>query len=321
MSSEEYDLKKSQGIIGQLYPVLLSKDGKIIDGLHRLKSEKKWRTETLDQIDDEEKLLVARCVSNWHRRAVPRKEKEEWINGLARIYKKQGYSVSDEFPFTNEIKKKIMELTGLSSDIVEVYLLNEFKRKQTRSPESYKPRVPASQVIKTMEKSRGYKPGNLVDRHRQEVKEELEDEIRKQVRADVKEEAKEELRRDPDFIIETAETALEVLPTLPFKAVTLEGYHQPTLTLQQKEKLVEAAQKAQEKREERRTGPDSEKLKEIGRYNRIYTGLLSISALLYRVECPVTGNPAESDLIFKGSGLTIRQALELCDKKLMELRE
>jgi len=31
MSSEEYDLKKSEAIIGQLYPVLLSKDGRVID--------------------------------------------------------------------------------------------------------------------------------------------------------------------------------------------------------------------------------------------------------------------------------------------------
>ncbi len=319
MSSEEYNLKKSEDKIGQLYPVLLSKDGKVIDGFHRLESDKEWKTETLDHIDDEEKLLLARCVSNWHRRAVTRSEKAEWINGLAKIYEKQGLKVSrarhDGGGVDNEIKNKLMEVTGLSERSIIRYLHSEFK--QVAPPEvSRRPRVPASQVIETLAKSSGYEPGTIVERHREEVREE----VKAEVKAEAKAEAKEELRKDPDFIIQTAETALEILPTLKPKVTTPEGYHKPTLTLQQKEKLVEAAQRVEEKKRKRATGPDAPRLKEIGKYNRILTGLLSMSALLYRVECPITGNSAETDLVFKESGLTVKQAMQICDKKLMELR-
>ena len=78
--SEEFDLAESKKFIGQLYPVLLSKDEKVIDGYHRLDVDPEWRTEVLKHIDTEEKILLARCIANWHRRVVSRSEKEVWLN-------------------------------------------------------------------------------------------------------------------------------------------------------------------------------------------------------------------------------------------------
>jgi hypothetical protein len=64
----EYDLKESESTVGQLYPVLLSKDGKVIDGFHRLEADKNWKKMKINEIDTEEKLLLARLVANFHRR-------------------------------------------------------------------------------------------------------------------------------------------------------------------------------------------------------------------------------------------------------------
>jgi hypothetical protein len=208
----EYDLKKSKKI-GQLYPVLVDSKGNVIDGFHRLEADPKWRTEKLAEIDTEEKLLVARCVANWHRRQVSVEEKKEWINGLARIYKKQGLKVKADFPFENQIKNKIVEVTGLHHKTVENYLSNEFKQRQRRPEETQQPRLLASERIEH-ELGREY-----VERHREEVEQELRSKIEREAREKIVEEEikpkiKEELSRDAGFIREAIEKAPEVLPTL-----------------------------------------------------------------------------------------------------------
>jgi len=206
MSAKEYDLKTSEDTVGQLYPVLLSKDEEVIDGYHRLEADKDWRTEILEHIDTEEKLLIARCISNWHRRAVSWSEKEKWINGLAGIYQKQGLKVRG-IEAHNEIKDKIVEVTGLEESTIRRYLKNKFK--QTEQVRDVKPRVSASQVISTLARHSGYKPEELIERHRDEIRLEIAEEVKAEVKAEVKEEiveeVKEELRRDPEFVEEVAE--------------------------------------------------------------------------------------------------------------------
>lgn len=202
MNMTEFNRKESTKSVGQLYPVLLSKDGQVIDGFHRLEDNPGWKTETLDHIDSEEKLLLARAISNWHRREVPRSEKGEWINGLAKLYKEQGYKLQTEFPFANEIKRKIMNETGLSDDTVKDYLLDEFKQKSTRPSSSYKPKVSASQRIET-----ALGP-EYVKRHREEIRQEIAEEVKAEVKKEVveefREEVKEKLRHDPEFVEEIA---------------------------------------------------------------------------------------------------------------------
>ena len=127
--SEEYDLKKSQSKVGQLYPILITKDGKIIDGFHRKDADKNWKTLVVPEIDSEEKLLLARLIANFHRRQITREEKEEWINGLAKIYKAQGLKVGKhDNGQRNEIEQKIIEVTGLAERTVTTYLSSEFKQ-------------------------------------------------------------------------------------------------------------------------------------------------------------------------------------------------
>ena len=59
-----------------------------------------------------------------------REEKEEWINGLAEIYQKQGLRVVRiaNDGIENEIKQKIIATTGLSDVTVTKYLHDEFKQ-------------------------------------------------------------------------------------------------------------------------------------------------------------------------------------------------
>jgi phosphotransferase system IIB component len=229
--SEEYDLKKSENKIGQLYPILKSKDGQIIDGFHRQKADPNWKSLVVPEIDSEEKLLLARLIANFHRRQVSREEKEEWINGLAEIYKKQGLKVRLNIgsEHENQIKNKIVEITGLSKEAVEKYLLAEFKQEQTRPSESYKPLISASQRIEAKLGS------EIVDRFRKQVLEEAkltpqerdaltkkrehEKEERQRKRVENKrlkdeklqkqaeETAKQKLLKDKDFIADVAKLA------------------------------------------------------------------------------------------------------------------
>ena len=187
----EFDLKKSEKI-GQLYPVLVDAKGNIIDGHHRLDADPNWRIEKVSEIDTEEKLLVARCVSNWHRRQVSREEKIEWINGLAKLYKNQGYKVEGKSKSSypkNEIVEKITEVTGLSKPTIINYLYNDYKQEKL-TPDK-QPQIPASERIEH-ELGRDY-----VERHRMEVEEELRTKIEKEIREKIlEEEIKPKVRND-----------------------------------------------------------------------------------------------------------------------------
>lgn len=214
----EYDLKKSEKI-GQLYPVLVDAEGNVIDGFHRLEVDPNWRKEKLSEIDTEEKLLVARCVANWHRRQVSKEEKEKWIDGLARIYKSQGFKVRRQKGSTriNEVINNIHEVTGLHVTTIREYLSPEFKIVEV-GREEQQPRVPASQRIETALGK------DYVKRHREEVEQELRPEIEREVREKIVEEEikpriKDALSRDAEFIREAIEKAPEVLPTLPEKTI------------------------------------------------------------------------------------------------------
>ena len=207
----EFDLKKSEKI-GQLYPVLVDAKGNVIDGHHRLEADPNWRKEKIPEIDTEEKLLVARCVSNWHRRQVSREEKADWINGLAELYKKQGLKIGKTHQ-PNEIVRKICEVTGLSQPTVNNYLIDSFKQSDT-IPKPKEHIIPASERIEH-ELGRDY-----VERHRIEVEEELRLKVEKEIRErileeEIKPKVREELSRDTEFIREVIEKAPEALSNLP----------------------------------------------------------------------------------------------------------
>jgi ribosomal protein S8 len=189
---------------------LEAKDGEIIDGIHREKADRSWKRIRLNNIDTEEKKLLARLIANFHRRIVPYQEKKDWINGLAKIYEKQGLKISLGPSHKNEIIERISNLTGLSSRTVRSYIHSEYL--QDKETPIAEPKVPASQVIKTMADSRREGWGDrLIERHRQEIIAEEKPKIESKL--------KTELLKSPEFIREAIEKAPQVLPTLPKRTI------------------------------------------------------------------------------------------------------
>lgn len=267
MSAKEYDLKTSEDSVGQLYPVLLAKDGKVIDGLHRLKSDKGWRTETLEQIDTEEKLLLARCIANWHRRSVPRAEKEEWIDGLAKIYKEQGFAAP--------LAAKVADETGLGVRTVMEYLSDDYKdMSKARTVPRPERLIPASQRIES-ELGPEY-----VERHREEVKEEVREEVKEEITAEVREEA----LRDPEFVVKAIEKAPEILATRRIPTVDRERYHVPTI---EREVQAEAEQVSEEVDKEVKAIKEAPEIKEKSKLLRAWRALGVMLSQSEGLVCPI----------------------------------
>lgn len=209
--STEYDLKKSRKI-GELYPVLLSKDGKVIDGFHRLQADPNWGTKRLEEIDSEEKLLIARAVANWHRRQVSGEEKEEWINGLAEVYKKQGLEVRSQSSGKNEIIERIEQVTGLHPSTIQYYLKSEYKQKE---PEHLK-ETGHEYKFSARERIESRLGREYVERHREEVEEELRPKIEREIRLTTEKEVSKRLETERHRIEQEAiEKAREEIFTSP----------------------------------------------------------------------------------------------------------
>lgn len=171
-TEERYDLVKSKSVVGSLYPVLKAKDGTIIDGYHRKDADPDWPEITVESIDSEEKLLIARPVANWHRRVIPLEEKRKWVNDLAAYYQRQGLRVAT--PSThghggaprNEIVNKLTDVLCIDDTVIRGYLNKEFL--QPPSAKAGRRPVPASQRV---EKALGPK---VAKRFRKEVLEEVQ---------------------------------------------------------------------------------------------------------------------------------------------------
>jgi hypothetical protein len=226
--SEEYDLKKSENKIGQLYPILKSKDGQIIDGFHRQKADPNWKTLVVPEIDTEEKLLAARLIANFHRRQVPREEKEEWINGLATIYKSQGLSASKLIggKFHNEIKEKLIEATGLTEQTINNYLADDFKAEMKgggissipasdkvekvlgkKGAEKYRKQILAEAELSPQEKATLTKKRHQEKEERERKREENKGLKEEKLQRQAEETARQKLLKDKDFIADAARLA------------------------------------------------------------------------------------------------------------------
>ena len=179
--SEEYDLKKSKETIGQLYPILKSKDGQIVDGFHREKADANWKTLVLPEIDNEEKFWTARIIANT-RRDILYSERERWFNELAEVFLKQGIKPD------GSIVKKVMETTGYSERSVTRYLGDKYKM-QT-APQG---------ISKTAVTAVPQTPIDIVKQKLGSGYNAVEKEIEKNLRMNIEEETKEKLLKSPEF--------------------------------------------------------------------------------------------------------------------------
>lgn len=315
MSADEYNLKESAKAVGQLRPAILSKDGWVVDGLHRLRADPGWRTERHEDIDTEEKKWIARAHANLARRTVGREEKREIINNLAKIYEDEGlvidYQVGDQrggSP-TNQILRKLVEVLNgamgsrLIRELIDPkYIQQEPSQKRKKAAEEKRRETPALDKLRqdkaTVE--RRYGP-DFVEKLEEEVKTEVKEEVREELkqdtglRDDIRKEIEQELRTDPDFLIEVAQTVDEVIPTIRRKPVDAEGYHMPTLTEDQRTELSEAMQRSDERRRER---AKDAWVQERGKWWRAMEAMMGISGNVEDAYCPICGEPGATHLRF-----------------------
>ncbi len=106
MGKIKYDLKDSKKIIGPLYPRLLDKQGREIDGFHREEADSEWPTTQLEHIDTDVKYWIARITANTHRRRVEPDERKKEVIELAKALRAEGHEGS--------LIKIIAELTTFS---------------------------------------------------------------------------------------------------------------------------------------------------------------------------------------------------------------
>jgi len=111
--SDEYDLAKSSKKLGPLVPILKDKNGNIIDGFHRQNANPDWPTITVDSVDSDAKLELARLATNFCRR---RLEPSEIQNRLSFLVGKCGMK-----------PEEIAEQTGISLTTIYKYLPQELK--------------------------------------------------------------------------------------------------------------------------------------------------------------------------------------------------
>jgi len=119
---ESADLALSCRHVGRLYPVLLDKQGNVIDGQHRLAVDENWPRVRLEHINSKKELLLARLVSNVCRRRVPDGEKIKMLKELGQIHLEEG-----EAP--GKIARLIAEETGMSYRWVMRFLPDSLKER------------------------------------------------------------------------------------------------------------------------------------------------------------------------------------------------
>jgi hypothetical protein len=114
------DLRLSAKTVGKLYPVLLDRDGNVIDGKHRLAADESWPKIKLEHVRCERERLLARLISNVCRRTVSSSEKSDTLARLGKIYLEAG-----ERP--GKLACRIAQETGMSYRWVMKYLPDDLK--------------------------------------------------------------------------------------------------------------------------------------------------------------------------------------------------
>jgi len=124
------ELGKSVQVLGHLYPVLVSSDGEVLDGLHRKKVDPKWPEKRIEAKTKYEKCRI-RLWANY-RRPVSSKEVQQLLTAMAKQLKQMGYP-------PGQIVKKLAEETPYSVRSIQRLLPSEYKRTYVKTEEKLKP--------------------------------------------------------------------------------------------------------------------------------------------------------------------------------------
>jgi len=131
--TEEFDakqLQKSVNVVGYLYPILKTRSGKTLDGIHRKQIDPKWPEKIVDVESPYQEALI-RLWANYRRR-VSSEEVRQLIIQMAEELWKQGYR-------RGEIVKRLAEETPYSARRIQQILPKKFKRDYVKAEERLKP--------------------------------------------------------------------------------------------------------------------------------------------------------------------------------------
>lgn len=288
--SEEYDLKKSEQVVGQLRPIIKDVHGKIVDGIHREKANIKWKVEVWDSVKTEEDYWKTRAHLNFTRRNAQetRAEKLEIINSLAEFYVKQGLRVSDGKPYKgrgegggprNEVLDAVVK--ALDGAMLEGYIRKNIDSKYTQDQKKT-PLDPNRKLYKGTPEEAIH--GQFGEQRKERAYKIIED---------LKKKAREEALEDPKFVAKAASKIVE----MPIETIVETTLEKPEpLTSKQVKDIKEAYQETQEKIQGMRARPE---IQERAKWFKMWSAMGNILAVLDVIFCPICGEPASTHLIFK----------------------
>mgnify|MGYP000235729607 CR=1 FL=1 len=169
--TEEFDvnqLQKSVNVVGYLYPILKTRSGKTLDGIHRKQIDPKWPEKIVDVESPYQEALI-RLWANY-RRKVSSEEVRQLIIQMAEELMKQGYK-------PGQIVKKLAEETPYSERWIYSFLPSEYKKLKSagRRAERNSNIIEALQLNKTSLSGKDTGSGeDEVERVRREVREYLD---------------------------------------------------------------------------------------------------------------------------------------------------
>jgi len=120
--TEDFNIAYSAKKIGPLYPILVDREGNIIDGKHRHAVDPNWRKEVIPWVQSRKDLLTARIHANLHRRIVPVEERRTEFTEYANILHADGVAIG-------ELASTLAELTGFGEEYVRQLLPPSLKLK------------------------------------------------------------------------------------------------------------------------------------------------------------------------------------------------
>lgn len=308
MSAE--GLERSEKIVGQLRKVILTPEGKVVDGFHRLDVNPEWGTETWENIKTEEDYWKTRAHLNYTRRNATenRLEKLKIINSLAKYYMSQGLKIyDDEYLLdpkdtrregrpNNEVLSAVIE--ALDGAIPKSWIQQNIDSKYTqtqkkRPPPDKKPyKTTAEAAIRGRFGERDKEKGDtIIEDFKAEVREDIKEQVRAEVVSEVREETKEELLKEPEFIMEAIERAPQVLTKRKVPVVDREGFYKPAVDERIKEEISEALPEVEEELRAIRESPES---RDKARLLRAWRSLTVMLTSAKDLECPICNSKTVS---------------------------
>jgi len=122
-------LRASKLKVGPIYPVLVDKEGEVIDGEHRLAADPNWPKWKLTWVDTEELRLAIREQVNTLRRVVSFQERKKELTKLAELIKERA-------PDKATVVSEVAKATGFTERYVRRALPDEYKDIKRRKHET-----------------------------------------------------------------------------------------------------------------------------------------------------------------------------------------